>query len=392
MITSAFGFYAFLIALMAIIFTLSKKFSDSVVFKIFPGMVWLMIIVAVSATFNIFDIKAEGVINGQNFFYSYFLPMMLIMFMLTCDVRDIIKLGPKMILSFLSATVAILVGFTVAFLIMKGYLPDNAWSSVAASTGAYVGETINMAAVASVFGVEGIDYVYAVVMGTFGFTITLSVSMWLIPRTKKWNEKMKASTDGIDEIARKIEASQKDIDNTPPVMLDYCKLFAVGMLGTMFVNWLIPHIPPVSFLTAGGWRVVLSSILGIILGVTPAHKLKGAQQVANVFLYLSLCISMSYSDLGQCADAPAYIGLIVIMLIVMYIVWLLLCKVFKFDLFTAEVGLMANIGGTGSAPAIAATHNPNWISFGILLGFFGDLIGTGVAIAFGNFLHYLSLL
>ena len=249
-----------------------------------------------------------------------------------------------------------------------------------------------MAAVASAFGVEGINYVYAVVMGTFGFTITLSISMWLIPRTKKWNEKMKASTDGIDEIARKIDFAKKDIDNTPPVMLDYCKLFAVGMIGTLFINWLIPLIPPVSFLTAGGWRVILSSVLGILLGLTPAHRLKGAQEVANVFLYLSLCISMSYSDLGQCVDAPAYMGLIIIMLIVMYIVWILLCKIFKFDLFTAEVGLMANIGGTGSAPAIAATHNPNWISFGILLGFFGDLIGTGVAIAFGNFLHYLSLL
>ncbi|MCJ7855604.1 DUF819 family protein [Lachnospiraceae bacterium NSJ-143] len=392
MITSTLGFYAFLITLMSVIFSLSKKFSDKLIFKILPGMVWLMLIVALSATFNIFDIKAEGVITGQNLFYSTFLPMMLIMFMLTCDIRDIIKLGPKMILSFLSATVAILSGFTIAFLVMKNFLPENAWSSIAASTGAYIGETINMAAVASAFGVEGINYVYAVVMGTFGFTITLSISMWLIPRTKKWNEKMKASTDGIDEIARKIDFAKKDIDNTPPVMLDYCKLFAVGMIGTLFINWLIPLIPPVSFLTAGGWRVILSSVLGILLGLTPAHRLKGAQEVANVFLYLSLCISMSYSDLGQCVDAPAYMGLIIIMLIVMYIVWILLCKIFKFDLFTAEVGLMANIGGTGSAPAIAATHNPNWISFGILLGFFGDLIGTGVAIAFGNFLHYLSLL
>ena len=67
---------------------------------------------------------------------------------------------------------------------MKRFLPDNAWASIAASTGAYIGETINMAAVASVFGVEGLDYVYAVVMGTFGFTVTLSISMWLLPRSK----------------------------------------------------------------------------------------------------------------------------------------------------------------------------------------------------------------
>ncbi|MPN48260.1 hypothetical protein SDC9_195866 [bioreactor metagenome] len=53
---------------------------------------------------------------------------------------------------------------------------------------------------------------------------------------------------------------------------------------------------------------------------------------------------------------------------------------------------MANFGGTSSAPAIAATHNPNWISFGIILGFFGDLVGTGIAIAFGNLLKYISMM
>lgn len=209
---------------------------------------------------------------------------------------------------------------------MKRFLPDNAWASIAASTGAYIGETINMAAVASVFGVEGLDYVYAVVMGTFGFTVTLSISMWLLPRSKKWNEKMKASTDGIDEIAKKIDESKKELDNSPPVILDYCKLFSVGLIGTLFVNWLIPLIPPVSFLSAGGWRVILSSILGILLGMTPAHKLKGAQEVANVFLYLSLCVSMSYSDLSQCVNAPAYIALVCIMLVVMYAIWILLCR------------------------------------------------------------------
>ena len=95
-------FYAFLITLMAIIFFTQQKFSDKLLFKILPGMVWLMLIVALAATFHVFDAQSEGVIAAQDLLYSTFLPMMLIMFMLTCDIRDIIKLGPKMILSFLS--------------------------------------------------------------------------------------------------------------------------------------------------------------------------------------------------------------------------------------------------------------------------------------------------
>ncbi|MCQ4725754.1 DUF819 family protein [Anaerotignum faecicola] len=392
MITSSEGFLGFLIATMAIIFYLEKKYSESKFFKIIPSMVVLMLVVALAATFKVFDGTAEGVVAAQNVMYSTFLPMMLTMFMLTCDIRHIFRLGPRMILSFLSTTVSVLVGFTVAYLIMKNYLPENAWGSIAAVTGSFVGETINMQAVASTFGVEGVDYVYAVMMDTVGITIVLSVAMMLIPRTMAWNKFFKASTDGIDEIAKRIEEANKDLDKSAPNMLDYCILFAVGLIGTAVINFVIPYIPEVSFLSATGWRVVLSSLLGIALGLTPAHRLKGAQEVAKVFLYLSLCITMSYSDLSQCTEAPQFVVLVLIMLAVMYIVWLLLCKLFRFDCFTASVGFMANFGGTSSAPAIAAAHNPNWISFGILLGFFGDLVGTGVAIAFGNFLKYLSMM
>ena len=101
---------------------------------------------------------------------------------------------------------------------------------------------------------------------------------------------------------------------------------------------------------------------------------------------------MSYSDLSQCTQAPQFVVLVFIMLIVMYMVWGILCRIFKRDCYTSSVGFMANFGWKSSAPAIAAAHNPNWISFGIVLGFFGDLVGTGAAIAFGNFLKHLSML
>ena len=179
MITSSEGFLGFLIATMAIIFYLEKKYSESKFFKIIPSMVVLMLVVALAATFKVFDGTAEGVVAAQNVMYSTFLPMMLTMFMLTCDIRHIFRLGPRMILSFLSTTVSVLVGFTVAYLIMKNYLPENAWGSIAAVTGSFVGETINMQAVASTFGVEGVDYVYAVMIDTVGITIVLSVAMML---------------------------------------------------------------------------------------------------------------------------------------------------------------------------------------------------------------------
>lgn len=394
LITSAEGFLALLLTLMTVIFTLEKKYPNSRVFKIIPGMLWLMIAVAVCATLHVFDPNAEGVCNAQNLMYTTFLPMMLVMFMLTCDIRDLFKLGPRMILSFLCTTVSVLFGFTCAFLACKVILPERAWASIATVTGSWVGETINMRAVAAVFGVEGTEFAYAAVMDTVGFTVVLSVAMFIVPRAAKWNKIFKASTDGIDEIAVKINASMQSHPEVKeaPSMLDYAKLFAIALVATAAINWVIPFIPPVSFLNATGWRVILSSLLGIALGLTPLHWSKGATNVANVFLYLSLCVAMSYSDLSTCTDAPAFIICALLALAIMYVVWLLLCKLLKLDAFTAAVGFMANFGGTSSAPAIAAAYNENWIGFGVLLGFFGDVIGTAVAITFGYFLQFLSVL
>jgi len=394
LITSAEGFIGLLLVLMTIIFSLEKKYSHTYFFKYIPGMLWLMIAVAVCATLHVFDPNAEGVCNAQNLMYTTFLPMMLIMFMLTCDVRDLFKLGPRMILSFLCTTVSVLIGFSLSFLICKNFLPERAWASIASVTGSFVGETINMRAVAAVFGVEGTEFAYAAVMDTVGFTVVLSVAMFIVPRAMKWNKLFKASTDGIDEIAVKINASMESHPEMKeaPTMLDYAKLFAIGLTGTALINWVIPFIPPVDFLNATGWRVILSSLLGIALGLTPLHWSKGATNVANVFLYMSLCVAMSYSDLSTCTDAPGFIVCVLLMLVFMYVIWLLLCKLFKFDAFTAAVGFMANFGGTSSAPAIAAAYNENWIGFGVLLGFFGDIVGTAIAISFGYFLQYLAML
>lgn len=392
MITTGVGFFTFLLVVMAVVFTITNKFKNAKILNIIPGLVWLMLIIAACATFGVFDLNSDGVCNAQNLMYSTFLPMMLIMFMLTCDIRHIIRLGPKMIFGFLLVSFAVMVGLTTGFMIMKGHMDGSAWGSFASVSGSWIGETVNMVAVASVFNVQGTDYVYAVLMDTVGFTILSAVAFALVPHAKKWNEKMHATTEGLDEIAKTIENAESKRDNSAPQMYDYVILFAIALVGTCAINWLIPHLPKVTFLSNTGWRVVLSSLLGIGLGLTKLHWLKGAGQVANVFLYLSLCVTMSYSDLSTCTQAPAFAVAAIIAVVVTLILWVILCRIFHLDLFTAEVGLMANFGGTSSAPIMAATFNPNWISFGILLGFFGDLVGTALAIGFGNFLHLLSTL
>ncbi len=391
MITSSLGFYAFILAVMAIVLVLCQKYENTRLVKTIPAMVWIFLIIALCATFHVFDLESEGVIAAQDLMYSTFLPMMLIMFMLTCDVRQIIKLGPRMILAFLLATLSIMIGLTIAFLICKRFLPENAWAIIASASGAWMGETINMLAVASVFGVEGSDYAYAVMMVSIVTLVYIAVLLVLIPYTQRWNKMMKANTDDLDEIAERIRI-EEDPDVNTCTMIDYCKIFAIGLCGSWAINVILPYMPSVTFLSDTGWRVVLACIIGIILGMTRVRKFHGAKECANVFLYACMCVTGSYCDLSECTSAPAFVLVVVIFLAVMFPVWALIGKLFKFDLFTSSVSLAANIGGTASAPLIASAHNTNWISFGVLLAFFGDIVGTGIAICFGYFLRFVSAL
>ena len=138
MITSSLGFFTFMFIMMAVVFGICHKAGKTEkgkkVLDVLPPIVWIFLAMALAATFGVFDSSAEGVIAAQNFQYSTFLPLMLIMFMLTCDVRKIFRLGPKMIAAFLLSSLCIMIGMTVGFLVTKSFLPDSGWASIAATT------------------------------------------------------------------------------------------------------------------------------------------------------------------------------------------------------------------------------------------------------------------
>ena len=62
------------------------------------------------------------------------------------------------------------------------------------------------------------------------------------------------------------------------------------------------------------------------------------------------------------------------------VLFILLAKIFHFDLFSCATASMACIGGTGSAPIVAASFNSMLIPVGILMGIFGGLLGNFLAL------------
>ena len=61
--------------------------------------------------------------------------------------REIVKLGRKMLLTFFLASLSIAVGFIGMFALLHSYFDPGAWKPFAALSGSWMGGTANMVAI-----------------------------------------------------------------------------------------------------------------------------------------------------------------------------------------------------------------------------------------------------
>lgn len=63
---------------------------------------------------------------------------MIFAMLLRCDIRKVLKLGPKMLIGFFSATLTIMIGFVCAFVLKKGTIGSDAWMGLGALCGSWI--------------------------------------------------------------------------------------------------------------------------------------------------------------------------------------------------------------------------------------------------------------
>lgn len=102
MITNGFTYLAVLILFASIVIYGEKK-SNSKFFNFVPAIVIIYFGAMLMSTFHIWELN-DGVLAARGAVKTNLLPAMIFLMLLRCDLRDIAKLGPKMILTFIAAT------------------------------------------------------------------------------------------------------------------------------------------------------------------------------------------------------------------------------------------------------------------------------------------------
>lgn len=385
MIKDGFLYIAVLIFTAALLINLPVIFKGKVaknIFKFAPPVVLIYLGMMFLCTVRIWDLEATT--EAYSALKNPILYAMLFIMLLRCDLRKILKLGPKMLIGFFSATVSIGLGFVISYAIMHNLLGDGAWKALGALCGSWMGGGGNMLAIQSALNVDESKMAYALVMDSICATIYVMFLLWVIGFSKKFNRWTKADTKVIDSVGATLEAEAKA--NTKPVTFqNIIILVGSGLIVSAFSQILGEIIYGyVPFFDKATWTVLIVTFAGIILAMTPFGKIKGTEEISNVLLYIVIALIASRADLGSMGNAPAWLLTGFMILLIHITIMIILAKVLHLDIFTCAVASLANIGGTATAPVLAGTYSSALVPVGIIMALLGYVIGTGGGLIVAN--------
>lgn len=377
MIHDGFVYLGTLMLLAAILVNLPVYLKGKGVqkfFKFAPPIVLIYLGMMVLCTLKIWNL--EDTAATYKAVKNPLLYAMLFLMLLRCDLKKIIKLGPKMLIGFFAASLSICVGFMVSYAIFHKMLGPDSWKALGALCGSWLGGSGNLLAVQAVLDVSEESIAYSLVIDSICAVMYVMFLLWAINFSKEFNSWTKADVHLIDEVGASLEEEAKA--NTKPLTWKNM-LLLVGV--AFFISAIskdagdmVASVLPV--FDKATWTVLLVTAVGLIAAMTPFGKLKGTEEVSNIILYIEIALIASRADISAMGNAPAWLAAGFLILLIHVAVMIVLAKVIKLDIFTCAVASLANIGGTATAPVLAGAYSSALVPVGILMALLGNIIGT----------------
>lgn len=391
MIQNGFTYVAALIFIAGVLVCLPRIFNGRVgkkIFSILSPITMIYLGLMIFCTLKVWDLNATA--STYSAMRNPLLYAMIFIMLLRCDLKKIIRLGPKMLIGFLAATLSIGLGFVISYAIFHGALGPEAWKTLGALCGSWMGGGGNMLAIQAVYDIDESMMVYAIVVDSVVPSIYVMFLLWAINKHEKFNNWTKANTRLIDEVGESL-AEEAKANNKPLVWQNILILLGVGFLVSALaqdagvkINALLPVFDKTT------WTVLVVTALGVIFALTPLGKLKGTEEISNVLLYTVVAFIASRADLSAITDAPMWLVAGAFIMIFHIVIMILLAKLMKMDLFTCCVASLANIGGTATAPVLAGTYSTALVSVGIIMALLGYVIGTGGGLVVAQLMSFFG--
>lgn len=387
---------AFLSGVVAVIFGLARWKPLQPMFRYCPPLIWTYFIPMLCSTL--------GIIPSESEFYTPFmgqivLPVILVLLLVPTDTRAILRLGPKAVGMMLVGTVGIVAGAALSFGLLHDKFPPGTWKGVAALAGSWIGGSPNMTAVAESVGTDATLLGKLIVVDTVCAYTWLGVLVALTSIQEKVNRVTRADNSIVRDLATRL--SQRQAERARPIaLLDFALMIGLGLVisqmclwfGGGIGGWVEQQEATAGFwatirlsevLSGFGWGILLITGVSVVLSLTPLRDIDdaGATPVGYFGLYLLLTTFGARADLRNIRPEDGWLFALGAIWITTHVVILMIgLRLLRAPLFLGATGSMANIGGTASAPVVAAAFHPSLAPVGLVMAILGSVIGTPVAL------------
>lgn len=334
------------------------------------------------------------------------LPAALVLLTLTVDFRAIVRLGPKLLAMYAGASLSIMLGGVIAFVVMRALFPatmaGDTWAGMAALAGSWIGGGANMLAMKEIFDVDATTFgQFAVVDVGVGYA-WMALLIFLASKAGAIDARSGADIGALEDLKERVAAYKAQHERVA-TLTDFMLIIglAFGIVGLAhFVATPLSAAFGQQFAWASRiglhepfvWIVAICTFAGLALSFTRARALDGAgaSTIGQLFLYFLIAAIGMQMEIGKLLEKP--------LLLLLGFVWLgfhvvllwLLGRLLNVPFFYFAIGSQSNVGGPASAPVVASAFHPALAPVGALLGALGYATGTVAAWALGLVLRALA--
>lgn len=390
--------FGILMGVLGLIFYTNSKSGWKKFYKYIPALFLCYFIPALLTTAGLIHPDYTDLYSMAKY---YCLPAALILMTLSIDIPGIIKLGPKALMMFGTATVGIIIGGPIAILIVGAISPETVggegleatWRGLSTLAGSWIGGGANQTAMLEIYKYPQESYGFMVTVDIVVANLLMAGLLLGIGNKKKIDKWLKADTSAIDDLVVKMEKFEKQVEKKPTTT-DYIKILAIAFIGVSVSHFLAGHLseyfktivenPDESTLASKFfWLVLVATFFGFMASFTSAKKLEGvgASKFGSVCIYILVATIGMKMNLAEMGDRPGLIFVGLIWIIVHIGLLFLVAKLIRAPYFFLAVGSQANVGGAASAPVVAGAFHPALTTVGVLLAVLGYFVGTIGAIA-----------
>jgi len=404
LITNDIVILGLIAATLGAVFWTSSLASFRKFYSIVPALLLCYLIPGLFNTFGVIDGEHSKLYNPVA--SRVLLPAALVLLTLSIDLKAVMRLGPKLVAMYAAASISVMLGGILAFLLFKAVHPEtvagDTWAGMTALAGSWIGGGANMLAMKEIFQVNATTFgQFAVVDVGVGY-VWMAALIFLAGRSAAIDARSGADTRAIDELKDKL-AAFKAQHSRVPTLTDLMVIVGIAFGTVGLAHWLAAPLSAwfganVSWARAVSlhepfvWVVLISTFVGLGLSFTRARTLEGAgaSNIGTLLLYFLIAAIGMQMDILALFDRPWLYLLGLVWLAIHIVLLWLVGKLLRVPFFYFAIGSQSNIGGPASAPVVASAFHPALAPVGALLGTLGYATGTGLAYAMGLILRSLA--